>query len=218
MQLSLIKKCPLFESFTDAELDTLFALLDPIERSYVKGEVILAEGDTNYYFRIMLCGSATVCKPSVDSGRDVYTSLKTGSVFGDVIAVSGGMRSEVSVTATESCRCLLLDYRKIIDPAFDNAHLRSKLLANMTKDLAYKYFALRDRIDCITCGTLREKILTYLRINTSAAQGNTVYVPLSRDQLASYLNADRASLCRELSRMQKDGLIQYYKSSFRLLQ
>ncbi len=217
MQLSLIKKCSLFDSFTDFELATLLRLLDPIERSYVSGEIIIAEGDTNYYFRIILSGSAFACKSSVDSGCDVYTSLKAGTVFGDVMAVSGGIPSEISVTAEDDCRCLLLDYRKVIDPSFGDAYLRSKLLANITKELSRKYFSLRDRIDCITCGTLREKILTYLRINASASHGNTVYVPLSRRQLASYLNADRAALCRELSRMQRDGLIQYYKNSFRLL-
>ena len=36
-------------------------------------------------------------------------------------------------------------------------------------------------------------------------------------QLADYLNCDRSALSRELSLMQKDGLLDTFKSSFKLL-
>ena len=39
----------------------------------------------------------------------------------------------------------------------------------------------------------------------------------SRLQLADYLNCDRSALSRELSLMQKDGLLDTFKSSFKLL-
>ena len=40
----------------------------------------------------------------------------------------------------------------------------------------------------------------------------------SRIQLADYLNCDRSALSRELSTMQKEGLIDTYRSSFKLLE
>ena len=42
--------------------------------------------------------------------------------------------------------------------------------------------------------------------------------PFSRIQLADYLNCDRSALSRELSQMQRDGLLDTYKSSFKLLE
>ena len=39
----------------------------------------------------------------------------------------------------------------------------------------------------------------------------------NRQQLADYLNCDRSALSRELSLMQKDGLLDTFKSSFKLL-
>ena len=35
---------------------------------------------------------------------------------------------------------------------------------------------------------------------------------------ANYLNCDRSALSRELSQMQRDGLLDTYKSSFKLLE
>lgn len=40
---------------------------------------------------------------------------------------------------------------------------------------------------------------------------------LTRAGLAEYLNCDRSALSRELSRMQKDGLLETYRGSFKLL-
>ena len=46
----------------------------------------------------------------------------------------------------------------------------------------------------------------------------TFSIPFSRIQLADYLNCDRSALSRELSTMQKEGLIDTYRSSFKLLE
>ena len=46
----------------------------------------------------------------------------------------------------------------------------------------------------------------------------TFTIPYSRIQLADYLNCDRSALSRELSLMQRDGLLETYKSSFKLLE
>ena len=43
---------------------------------------------------------------------------------------------------------------------------------------------------------------------------NSFLIPYNRQQLADYLNVDRSSMCNELSKMQKDGLIDYKKNHF----
>ena len=49
------------------------------------------------------------------------------------------------------------------------------------------------------------------------AGSDTFTTPLTRAGLAEYLNCDRSALSRELSRMQHDGLIETWRSSFKLL-
>ena len=38
----------------------------------------------------------------------------------------------------------------------------------------------------------------------------------NRQQMADYLNVERTALSKELSRMKKDGIIDYWKNSFKL--
>ena len=37
-------------------------------------------------------------------------------------------------------------------------------------------------------------------------------IPYNRQQLADYLNVDRSTMCNELSKMQKDDMIEYKKN------
>jgi Mn-dependent DtxR family transcriptional regulator len=41
-----------------------------------------------------------------------------------------------------------------------------------------------------------------------------VVIPFDRQQLADYLNVDRSALSGELSKMQKDGLLEVHKNRF----
>jgi Mn-dependent DtxR family transcriptional regulator len=43
-------------------------------------------------------------------------------------------------------------------------------------------------------------------------------IPFSRQELADYLGVDRSALSGELSKMQRDGLIEFRKSDFTLLE
>ena len=66
--------------------------------------------------------------------------------------------------------------------------------------------------------SLRAKVAAYLLSEAARAHSLTFSIPFSRIQLADYLNCDRSALSRELSLMQRDGLLETYKSSFKLLE
>ena len=53
----------------------------------------------------------------------------------------------------------------------------------------------------------------YLLSEAEVHHSLTFTIPYSRIQLADYLNCDRSALSRELSLMQRDGLLETYKSS-----
>ena len=66
--------------------------------------------------------------------------------------------------------------------------------------------------------SLRAKVCAYLLSEAEVHHSLTFTIPYSRIQLADYLNCDRSALSRELSLMQRDGLLETYRSSFKLLE
>lgn len=45
-----------------------------------------------------------------------------------------------------------------------------------------------------------------------------IAIPFNRQQLADYLSVDRSAMCSELSKMKKDGLLEYNKNIFHLIE
>ena len=80
--------------------------------------------------------------------------------------------------------------------------------------LAERTLKMNDRIQILSKPTLRDKIVTFLSQASRRAGSGTVRIPLDREGLAAFLGCERSALSRELSRMQKDGLITYRKNLF----
>ena len=65
--------------------------------------------------------------------------------------------------------------------------------------------------------SIREKLLTYLTRQAERTGSATFQVPMGRTELAEYLCTDRSAMTRELSRMREEGLIDFDKRTFTLL-
>lgn len=82
--------------------------------------------------------------------------------------------------------------------------------------LSEKMLSMNDRIQILSKTTIREKIKAYLLQQQKKNRSDTFDIPFSRNELAGYMGADRCALSRELSKMKKEGLLDYYKSTFKL--
>ena len=138
-----------------------------------------------------------------------------GGVFGDVLSGSS-LASPVTVMASVPCEVLLIPYERLL--LSDGSPAHQQTLRNLVRTISDKYFSLSRRIDLLVMKSLRAKVAAYLLSEAARAHSLTFSIPFSRIQLADYLNCDRSALSRELSTMQKEGLIDTYRSSFKLLE
>ena len=122
----------------------------------------------------------------------------------------------VTVMASVPCEVLLIPYERLL--LSDGSPAHQQTLRNLVRTISDKYFSLSRRIDLLVLKSLRAKVCAYLLSEAERAGSLTFSIPFSRIQLADYLNCDRSALSRELSQMQRDGLLDTYKSSFKLLE
>ena len=92
-----------------------------------------------------------------------------------------------------------------------------KLLQNWLETISGKYFSLDCRLELLCCKSLRGRICLWLLEQRDQTGSDTFTITMTRAELAAYLNCDRSALSRELSRMQEDGLIELFRSTFKLL-
>ena len=63
----------------------------------------------------------------------------------------------------------------------------------------------------------RQTLMLYLSNLARDKGASTFSLPFNRQQMADFLSVDRSALSAELSKMKKDGLIDYHKDQFSLL-
>lgn len=164
---------------------------------------------------VVLTGSIEAYRPAPGGAQVPIAQMGPGGVFGDVLGGSS-LDSPVTVVAASGCEVLLIPYDRLLLSDGSAAHQRA--LQNLVRTISDKYFLLSRRVDLLVLKSLRAKVCAYL-LSEAEQQGSLTFsIPYSRIQLADYLNCDRSALSRELSLMQRDGLLDTYRSSFKLLQ
>ena len=207
--LPLLQTTTLFAGLSAAELSTLLSRLGASVRSYGKGEALVLAGEPSRRVGIVLSGELEAYRPAPGGVRIPIARVEPGGVFGDVLGGSS-LSSPVTVLAAAPCEVLLL-------PS-DGSPAHQRVVQNLVRTISDKYFSLSRRIDLLVMKSLRAKVAAYLLSEAARAHSLTFSIPFSRIQLADYLNCDRSALSRELSTMQREGLIDTYRSSFKLLE
>ena len=212
--LSLLQSTSLFAGLSTDELCALLTRLGAVQRCYGKGEALVLAGEPNRRVGIVLTGELEAYRPAPGGARIPITHMGPGGVFGDVLSGSS-LSSPVTVLAAGSCEVLLIPYERLLLSDGSPAHQR--VVQNLVRTISDKYFSLSRRVDLLVLKSLRAKVCAYLLSESDRAGSLTFSIPFSRIQLADYLNCDRSALSRELSLMQRDGLLDTFKSSFKLL-
>ena len=215
--LTILRRCSLFAGLSDTQTAALLQSLHPVRRSFSKGEVLLLAGYETQELGVVLCGQSEAEKQTADGVTLTLTRMGPGGIFADILAGSRGAKSPVTVTAATDVTVLLIPYKSLLRPGvpLDAAH--AAVLQNLVAAMADKYFALDRRVELLMLHSLREKVLHYLRTEALPAPGGAVRTPYTRAGLAAYLGCERSALCRELSRMRRDGILQIDGRVFRLL-
>lgn len=211
-----LEEISLFDGFSKPEKTELMLCIDAEMIRCENEKIILHEGDRNTWIFIVLAGEAYGVKYDLSGREVIYTKMTRGSIFGDMLAVSVNNESPVTIRASAGTEILRFCFENLVAPEGESPALRVRLLKNLTSELAQKYFDLQVRMNCLLCPTLREKIIEYLQNEVRKQKGYTFNITLNREKLASYLNIDRSALSRALSSMKKDGILDFYKNSFKL--
>ena len=215
--IQTIKTAKLFDGLSQKDTYRLLACLKAQPVEYARDTVVVEEGCPVKKFGILLRGRGRSYKTDSQGHTLTVTLLKEGSEIGVILAASPGRKSPVSVTVEQGSSVLFISYNRLINNCTRNCPCHRQLLKNFMWIVAEKGLVLHERLDCLLRPTARDKILTYLKKFSDSQTGVPFTIPLDRNAMAEYLNMDRSALSRELSCMKTDGIIDFYKSTFRLL-
>lgn len=215
--LAVIEKSRLFAGIREKDLISLLPCLSAQKKSYRKDDTVLRIGSRTTQVGLLLSGRAHIERYDYWGSRSIVAAILPGDLFGESYAASPDTPLGVNVRADEDCTVLFLNLGKILPMCSSACPFHAQLIENLVSLLASRNLRLSEKLTYITQHTLRDKLLTYL--SAESRRQNTAYfdIPFNRQQLADYLNADRSALSGELSKLRKEGILDFQKNHFRLL-
>ena len=209
----ILKNSTPFKNFEESEIEYVVKVLNLSVTAYNKNSIVLNQGDIVKSAGIVLEGRIIAESVSYSGERRLIQTHTKGSLFGDVL-MSSEQPTPVSIIATEDSKILFLNFEKITEYACNP--MCRKLLINMLYGIGNKFWFLNRKIAYLSCKSLRSRVAMFLLDSHKAQNTKLLHLPYNRDELASLLGANRSALSRELSRMQQENIITFYKSSFKI--
>lgn len=207
----------LFSGISQADLSNLLSCLATVERRYSKGAVILAEGEPTQWMGLVLEGRAIISCADVWGKSSILGFAEPGAVFGEAYACVPGEALLISVCAAEETRVLFLNVGKLLTVCGNACPFHARLIRNLLSISAGKNLQLSRRIFHTTPKSIRGRLLSYFSECAKKSGSLTFTLPFNRQQLADYLGVDRSAMSSELSKMQRDGLIQVQGGTITML-
>ena len=167
-------------------------------------------------FFLVLEGAVRLEKEDYWGNRTILASFGPGQSFAEVYACEPGLPLDLNVVAAEDALVLLMDVRRVTSLCPASCAFHARLVRNLLGIVARRAHALTRKIEHTSQRTTRAKLLSYLSDQAKAAEASRFAIPFDRQELADYLSVDRSAMCAELSRMRKEGIIDFHKNVFEL--
>ncbi len=206
---------PLFAGIRDDDLQQMLSSPCTRQAEYAKGDIILHAGQTVCEIGIVLDGAVRIESIDLWGDRSILSSVAKGQVFAETYALCHEPMM-VDAVAAEQCRILFLHADCLQQAQKDQRPWAMQIMNNMLRVSMQKNLTLSTRIFCTSGKTIRTRLLTYLTYQSVKHGSTTFQIPFDRQQLADYLNLDRSALSKELGKMRDEGLIEFYKNSFKI--
>jgi len=211
-----LTKHPLFEGIVLEDIKHILTCMDSRRQHFEKGTLIFVAYNSAPKIGILLSGKAQIVKENYHGDRMIIGIVTPGSLFGETYASMDLSTIPVSVETLENSLVLLLDVNRILKICENTCPFHQKLISNLLKIIATKNMQLNKKMSYITHKTIRGRLLAYLEDQSENAQSERFDIPFNRNELAEYLCIDRSAMSRELSRMKKEGLLNFSKKTFHL--
>ena len=216
--LSLIETSPLFHGVAEADVLPLLQRLKVRKKKYEKGEFLFYSGDAVPYIGLVLEGAVHIIQEDYWGNRNIPSQISAGFFFGEAFACLPDAPATVDVVAASDAVIMQVYVGNILHAGQVLTPDQARFTGNLLGLMAEKNRLLTEKMRYLTQRSTRQKIMLYLSDMARQKGKATFVLPFNRQQMADFLSVDRSALSAELSKMKKEGLIDYHKDKFTLLQ
>lgn len=211
----VILQSTLFRDITLAQLPQILHNTKPELKHFDAGNRIWQAGEVAAYFGLVCQGQVQVLKENQRGNKMIVALIEPTDIFGEAYAYAAAGRLPVSVDAMTETVVLFFEPNTLL--TLTDVPGGKQLIRNSLQILAQKSLMLNRKIEVLSQRTITDKVLAYLHLEYTKQKTKHLCIPFNRQEMADFLGVERSALSTTLGNMQKDGLIDYHKNEFTLL-
>lgn len=216
--IPILKRTQLFSGVGEEEIGAMLNCLQAKLCTYKKGEYVLRQGEHLDKILVLVSGKLHIQRDDYWGNRSIINMVSIGEMFGEayVAPKSGTLMNDV--LAVENSAVIFFDIKRIITVCSAACRFHSMVVQNLFFAISDKNRKLVQKLTFMTKRTTREKLIAYLSEESKRQNSSEFSIPFNRQQLADYLSVDRSAMSNELCKMRDEGLIEFEKNYFKLME
>lgn len=216
--IPILKRTQLFSGVGEEEIGAMLNCLQAKLCTYKKGEYVLRQGEHLDKILVLVGGKLHIQRDDYWGNRSIINMVSIGEMFGEayVAPESGTLMNDV--LAVEDSEVIFFDVKRIITVCSAACRFHSMVVQNLFFEISDKNRKLVQKLTFMTKRTTREKLIAYLSEESKRQNSSEFSIPFNRQQLADYLSVDRSAMSNELCKMRDEGLIEFEKNYFKLME
>ena len=169
------------------------------------------------FFSILITGKIHILHLFSDGSRSLMTALTPGEALGIDLICTRNQISPYHAAAVVPTKLLTFPAALILKPGALREDCRQEILSRLLTMISQYNMKKEYRLAILSQKGLRERIITYLMMQSNKRRSATFRIPFTREEMAAFLCVNRSALSHELSLMEQEGLIVFRKNVFTLL-
>lgn len=217
--LSILARAPLFMGFDEQTISLILEAQGAQLARYARGEVLLREGERTDKFGIVVDGTIFIEQNDFWGNRNLMGRISAGLIFAESFACSRPQRPlAVNVVADSGCVVYWLDCHRLLKQGSLDEKVWRTLVANLIHVLSNKNIRFNEKVTHMGQRTTRDKLLSYLSMESRKAHSAVFDIPFNRQELADYLGVERSAMSACLGKLRDEGMLTFDKQHFHLLE
>jgi len=195
-----------FDGIKPEEAEKMFVCFDTKKKSFAPNETIMEYSTDFKKIGIMLKGSAELVSIDYDGRLSMLQNFATGEVFGEMFALPT-YEHAFFVKADTKCEVMFIDYGNLVKRCSNACEHHSRLVNNLFHMSAVTARNTAVHLSILSQRSIRNKLTEYFHYIYREQKQNPFTIPFTLSTLSEYLCVDRASMMRELKKMNTEKLI-----------
>lgn len=201
--INILKNISLFRNVDTLLLKNVIGSYNLQNRIYNKGKTVHDQNEVCSGIDVILSGKLVAYSLTSHGSEITVFEFTSGGVVGANLLFGDNNKYPLNIYSTEETSLIYIP-KSAVDTL-----LKEQLFAiEFIKILSSNSQGLNRKIAIYTQKSLRENLTNYLSAQANIQNSKTIYLPISKKQLADHLGVQRPSLFRELKNMKDEGLIE----------